>query len=44
MEYSIFAMKLRIHDDYTIHFPIQVCEPLNADFDGKLLPFREVIP
>lgn len=29
-EYSTFCMKLRIHDDYTIHFPIQVCEPLNA--------------
>lgn len=29
-EYSIFAMKLRLNDDYAIAFPIAVCEPLNA--------------
>lgn len=31
-EYSIFCMKLKLNDTYAIHFPIQVCEPLNADF------------
>lgn len=37
-------MKLRIHDDYTIHFPIQVCEPLNADFDGDTVNIQLVAP
>lgn len=27
-------MKLRLGDDYAIHYPIALCEPLNADFDG----------
>lgn len=29
-EYGMFAMKLRLVDDYAIHFPISICEPLNA--------------
>ena len=33
-EYSMYCMKLRLVDGYSIHFPIAVCEPLNADFDG----------
>jgi hypothetical protein len=37
-------MKLKIHDDYTIHFPIQVCEPLNADFDGDTVSIQLVPP
>ena len=37
-------MRLRIHDDYTIHFPIQVCEPLNADFDGDTVSIQLVPP
>lgn len=37
-------MKLRIHEDYTIHFPIQVCEPLNADFDGDTVSIQLVPP
>ena len=27
-------MKMRLNDTYAIQFPIAVCEPLNADFDG----------
>ena len=30
MEYSIFAMKMRLNNEYSIAFPIAVCEPLNA--------------
>lgn len=30
----MICMKLRLNDDYIIELPIQVCEPLNADFDG----------
>ena len=41
-EYSIFAMKLRLNDTYTIEFPIQVCEPLNADFDGDTVSIQLV--
>ena len=33
-EYGMFAMKMKLVDDYAIHFPIAVCQPLNADFDG----------
>ena len=33
-EYSIFAMKLRIKDGDVIHYPLELCGPLNADFDG----------
>lgn len=41
-EYSIFAMKLRLNDEYTIAFPIAVCEPLNADFDGDTVSIQLV--
>lgn len=27
--------KLRLNHEFTIAFPIAVCEPLNADFDGE---------
>ena len=46
-EYSIFAMKMRINDpdgDYAIKFPIAVCEPLNADFDGDCVSIQLVPP
>lgn len=33
-EYSMYCMKQRLVDGYAIHFPIAVCEPLGADFDG----------
>lgn len=33
-EYSIYAMKLRLVDSDAISYPIQLCGPLNADFDG----------
>ena len=33
-EYSIFALKVRLVEGYAIHYPIAICEPLNADFDG----------
>lgn len=33
-EYSIYAMKMRLVDEYAIHYPIALCGPLNADFDG----------
>lgn len=40
----MFAMKLRLNDTYTIGFPIQVCEPLNADFDGDTTAIQLVPP
>lgn len=33
-EYSIFAMKMRVVDGDCIHYPLELCGPLNADFDG----------
>lgn len=27
-EYSIFAMKMKLNNEYSIAFPIAVCEPL----------------
>ena len=27
--------KLRLNQEFCIAFPIAVCEPLNADFDGE---------
>ena len=33
-EYSIFAMKLRIVDQDAIAYPLELCGPLGADFDG----------
>jgi len=41
-EYAILAMKIRLVDDYTIHYPIAVCEPLNADFDGDTVSIQLV--
>lgn len=41
-EYSIFAMKIRLVDDYALHFPIPMCEPLNADFDGDTISIQLV--
>jgi len=29
-EYSMFCMKIRLVDDYAIHFPPAICTPLNA--------------
>lgn len=40
----MFAMKLRLNDTYGIGFPIQVCEPLNADFDGDTVAIQLVDP
>ena len=37
-------MKLRLNDDYIIELPIQVCEPLNADFDGDTVAIHLVAP
>ena len=37
-------MKLRLNDTYSIGFPIQVCEPLNADFDGDCVSIQLVPP
>lgn len=37
-------MKLRLNDDYAIAFPIAVCEPLNADFDGDTVSIQLVAP
>ena len=39
-EYSIFAMKVKLTDEYAIEYPIQICEPLNADFDGDTISVR----
>lgn len=33
--------KLRLNDTYVIEFPIQVCEPLNADFDGDTVSIQD---
>lgn len=42
-EYSTFAMKLRCFDDtYAIQYPIAVCGPLNADFDGDCITLQLV--
>lgn len=34
MEYNMIALKAKLTDDYAIHLPIFVCNPLGADFDG----------
>lgn len=41
-EYSMFAMNVRLVDDYAIHYPIAACEPLNADFDGDTVAIQLV--
>lgn len=33
-EYSVYAMKLRLVDQDAIAYPIELCGPLGADFDG----------
>lgn len=40
----MFCCKLRLNNTYTIGFPIQVCEPLNADFDGDTISIQLVPP
>ena len=35
-------MKLRLNDDNVIKFPLQACEPLNADFDGDTVQIQLV--
>ena len=41
-EYSIFAMKMRVVDGDCIHYPLELCGPLNADFDGDTVSFTLV--
>lgn len=36
-EYGIYCCKLRLAEGDVIHFPISLCEPLNADFDGDTI-------
>lgn len=36
-EYSIYALKLRLFDADAIAYPIELCGPLNADFDGDTI-------
>ena len=40
----MICMKLRLNDDYVIELPLQVCEPLNADFDGDTVAIHLVAP
>lgn len=35
-------MKIKLWDEYAIGFPIGVCEPLNADFDGDCVSIQLV--
>lgn len=39
-EYGMFAMKMKLVDDYAIHFPIAVCQPLNAKQKIGVIKFR----
>lgn len=41
-EYSMFCMKVRLVDDYAIHYPLQLCGPLGADFDGDTVALQLV--
>ena len=43
-EYSIFCMKLRLTEGNSLEFPIAVCSPLNADFDGDTVSISLVPP
>lgn len=36
-EYSIYALKLRLVEQDAIAYPLELCEPLNADFDGDTI-------
>ena len=42
MEYSMYCCFVRLVDDYAIHYPIALCEPLNADFDGDTVALQLV--
>jgi len=42
LEYSMYACMIRLVDDYAIHYPIALCEPLNADFDGDCVAIQLV--
>lgn len=42
-EYSMFCLKVRLVDDeYALKFPISICTPLNADFDGDTISIQLV--
>jgi len=43
-EYSTYCMKVKLWDEYALGFPIAVCEPLNADFDGDAVALQLVPP
>lgn len=38
----MFCCKLRINEDYVIKFPLLLCPPLNADFDGDTVSIQLV--
>lgn len=40
----MICMKIRLNDDFVFELPIQVCEPLNADFDGDAIAIHLVAP
>lgn len=41
-EYSMFCMKVRLVDTYSIAYPLQLCGPLGADFDGDTVALQLV--
>lgn len=41
-EFSIFALKLRLVEQDAVAYPIELCGPLNADFDGDTVSFMLV--
>ena len=47
-EYNMFACKIKLNEDgdgdYAVRFPIGICEPLNADFDGDCVTLQVVPP
>ncbi len=43
-EYGFFCCKLRLNDNYTIGYPLQLCGPLGADFDGDTVTVQLVPP
>ena len=36
-EFSIYALKLRLTKESSMYYPIGLCSPLNADFDGDAI-------
>ena len=36
-EYSIYALHLRLVEADAISYPLELCGPLNADFDGDTI-------